>query len=275
MGGTLRPFWQVVLVCTVCSFPRVVSAQTLGGTRPQLADPAAQGALTAFRTALDITTFSGSDADARYNWDVDLLLDADLFDVGFVRGNLLANLETIVGSEFRNVDPNQNNYVVDFSILVRLPRGEIGTTFHHVSRHLSDRPDQGSVSWNMIGVSYADRFDIGPLRVDAGVRGLGTVERAGVDYTAQFEWHSTFELDVTRRVSIIAGGDGVIVPVESEVFMRTTRRGGLMSAGLRFPTPAGAVDLFIGWEQRIDAGQFSHDTVRWMQVGVRLSAAVP
>ena len=34
----------------------------------------------------------------------------------------------------------------------------------------------------------------------------------------------------------------------------------------------GAVDLLAGWEQRIDAGQFTRDTPRWFRLGVRLTA---
>ena len=38
---------------------------------------------------------------------------------------------------------------------------------------------------------------------------------------------------------------------------------------------AGAVDLYAGWEQRIDAGQFTRDTTRWMQAGVRMTVPAP
>ena len=250
-------------------------AQTLGGVRPQTTAPRKSGVLTAFRAALDISHLSGAATDNRYNWDADLVLDADLFDVGVFRGNLFANLETMVGSELRDVDPNQNNYTADFSIFVRLPRGELGTTFHHVSRHLSDRKDLGSVSWNMVGVSYGDRFTLGSLIVDAGIRAMGTIERAGVDYTAQLEWHGHFTRPINSRVSIITGLEGVFVPVEEKMMMRNLKKGGVVFGGIRFPTGAGIVDLYVAWERRIDAGQFTRDIPQWTKSGIRIRTPLP
>lgn len=250
-------------------------AQTVGGVLPVPHAPPDRGVLTAWRTTLDAVHLSGADAGPPFDWDVDFRFDTDLFDLGFVRANLLAQVETIVGSELRNVDPNQNNYTADFSLFFRLPRGELGAMFHHVSRHLADRADQGSVSWNMVGVSYGERFTLGPARLDAGVRAMGTTERAGADYTAQIEWHGTMELPLNRRLAIIAAADGVVAPVEREMFGRDTRRGGRLSGGVRLPSTAAAVDLYVGWEQRIDAGQFARDTTRWMQAGLRVTVPAP
>ena len=183
--------------------PLPAAAQTLGGVRPVPQAPPARGVLTAWHTTLDAVHLAGSDAGPRFDWDIDFRFDADLFDLGFVRANVLAQVETIVGSELRDVDPNQNNYTADFTLFFRLPRGELGAMFHHVSRHLADRADQGSISWNMVGVSYDERFAVGPARIDAGVRAMGTTERAGVDYTAQIEWHGALELPLNPRLAII------------------------------------------------------------------------
>ena len=265
-------FRRGLLLCAVLWWPAPADGQTLGGVRPRMDAPPAHGVLTAFRTTVDIVRLAGSDADARFNWDVDVGIDVDLFDTGAVRGNLLANLETIVGSQLRDIDPNQNNYTTDVAFFFRLPRGELGAAFHHVSRHLGDRADLGSVSWNMVGVSYGDRFTAGPVRLDAGVRAMGTVESASVDYRAQFEVHAGAELPLTGRLALIAAADSVVVPVDGERFGRSTRNGGRVLGGVRLRTGVGAVDLFGGWEQQIDAGQFTRDTARWFRLGMRLAA---
>ena len=276
MHATARRCGRLLLGAALCCAalwrPAPAAAQTLGGPLPRLDVPPARGVLTALGTTLDITRLAGPGADARYNWDADLGIDVDLFHLGFVRGNLLASLETIIGSELRDVDPNQNSYTTDFAVLVRLPRGELGATFHHVSRHLADRADLGSVSWNMVGVVYGDRFTAGPVRLDAGVRAMGTVERASVDYAAQFELHAAAELPLNPRVSLVAAAAAVVVPVERAQLGRSARRGGRVLAGVRLPAGVGAVDLLAGWEQRIDAGQFTRDTPRWFRLGVRLTA---
>ena len=276
MHAALRRGAPLLLCATLCCAtlgrPAAAAAQTLGGPLPRMDVPPARGGLTALGTTLDITRLAGPGADARYDWDADIGIDVDLFDLGFVRGNLLASLETIIGSELRDVDPNQNSYTTDFALFVRLPRGELGAAFHHVSRHLADRADLGSVSWNMVGVSYGDRFEVGPVRVDAAARAMGTVERANVDYVAQIELHGAAELPLNRRVSLVAAAAGVLVPVERAQLGRPTRRGGHVLAGVRLPAGVGAVDLLAGWEQRIDAGQFTRDTPRWFRLAVRLTA---
>ena len=129
MHATSKQICRVVLLCTLSWCPTVATAQTLGGVRPQATAPRQRGVLTGFRTALDIGRVNGSSADARFNWDLDLSIDADLFDLGIVRGNLFGNFETIIGSELRDVDPNQTHYLTDISFFVRLPRGELGATF--------------------------------------------------------------------------------------------------------------------------------------------------
>ena len=126
----------------------------------------------------------------------------------------------------------------------------------------------------MVGVSYGDRFTVGPLRVAAGVRAMGTIQRAGVDYTAQLEWFGDLELPITPRVSVAGAAEWDIVPVDRQMLGRTTRHGGLAFGGVRFPTRAGAIDLYAGWERRIDAGQFSREAARWFRLGLRLRTPV-
>ena len=264
-----------VVVCVMLGCVASAFAQTLGGARPQATAPRQQGGLTAFRTVFDVRHLDGANADSGYDWDLDLSIDFDFVDLGIVRGNVHGVFETIIGNEFRDVDPNQANYVADISVFIRLPRGELATTFHHVSRHQIDRTDAGSISWNMVGVSYGDRLTIGRFAIDAGVRGMGTVERAGVDYRGQVEGYLRLVRPVTPLLSIIAGADGVIVPVATDVLQRDTRRGGRFEGGVRLRSPVGVTDLFAAWEQRIDASSVRRQTTRWAQFGFRLMAPAP
>ena len=106
----------VFFVCILLSLPGTVSGQVLGGHRPEATAPRDFGFLTAFRTTVDIKHLNGADADTRFNWDADLSIDVDVVDAGYFRGNLFINIETIIGNEFRAVDPNQNNYTADISV---------------------------------------------------------------------------------------------------------------------------------------------------------------
>ena len=275
MPLVLRRLVSSAVVCVLVSLPGIASAQMLGGPRPQTTAPRAQGFLTGFRTMFGLQRTSGASVEAAFDWDLDLSIDFDVFDFGFARGNVFGNFETIIGPELRAIDPNQNDYTVDLSVFFRLPRGELAATFHHASRHLVDRARQDSVSWNMLGIAYGDRFSIGQLEVDTGVRGMGAVRRYGVDYLGQFEAYVNMTHSINSALAIIAGGDAVIIPVKSEKFDRGTRNGGRAEAGMRLLAGAAAIDLFAAWERRVDASSVDRETATWAQFGLRLAAPVP
>ncbi len=263
-----------IVACVLLSIPLSGSAQTLGGPGPVPTAPRSRGFLTAFRTNVDIAHLSGADADERFNWDADLSVDIDIVDAGFFRGSLFVDIETIIGSQTRNVDPNQNNYTADMSAFLRLPHGELMTTFHHVSRHLSDRATARSISWNMVGVGYGHRFSLGRFDLDANGRALWTVERAGVDYDAQFDGQVRLTLPLSERYALTASAGGVAVQIDPQESGRDGRTGGQVEGGLRIATGVTTVDLFVALEQRIDAIPGSEDLARWTQLGIRLTAPI-
>lgn len=273
-GRPRRGAVGVVLCCAVW-LPVAASGQVLGGPRAQATAPPNPGMLTRFQTTFDVANLRGGDADRRFNWDVDTAIDVDVVDLGFVRGSVFIGVETIVGSEQRGVDPNQAGYTLEASAFLRLPRGELATTFHHVSRHLADRATMDSVSWNMAGVSYGDRFSLGPFGFEAGARGMKTAGRNGVDYDGQLEGHVNVARAITESMALIAGAEGAIVPIDRSKFGRDTRRGGRIEAGLRVFADSTALDIFVAWEQRIDPMFMVSDTTRWTQFGFRLVAPVP
>ena len=267
----------VFFVCILIGLPGTVSGQVLGGHRPQATAPRDFGFLTAFRTTVDIKHLNGADADTRFNWDADLAIDVDVVDAGYFRGNLFINIETIIGNEFRGVDPNQNNYTADLSVFTRLPKGELSTTFHHVSRHLADRATDKSVSWNMFGVGYGNTFTLGNLNLDAGVRALWTVERAGVDYDAQYGGYLKVIRPFNDRLALIGTIDGVSVRIDPFARNRSGYEGGQLEAGLRITTGVATVDLLVGHERRIDATSTLRELTeltRWTQFGIRLTTPI-
>ena len=274
MPRVLHRLVSSAVVIVLVLLPGIAAAQSLGGPRPQTTALRSRGFVTGVKTLFGLQRI-GAGGEAAFDWDLDLSIDFNLFDVDFARGNVFGNFETIIGSELRAIDPNQSNFTVDLSIFFRLPRGELAVTFHHVSRHLVDRAHQASVSWNMLGMAYGDRFSIGQLEVDAGVRSMGTLRQHNVDYRGQFEAHVNIAHPITPGLSIIAGADAAIVPVRSEKFDRGTRNGGRVEAGMRFLPGAAAIDLFAAWEQRIDASSVDRDTATWAQLGLRVAAPVP
>ena len=262
-------------ICLVLGIPLTATAQVVGSARPATTSPRAYGFMTAFRTALDFKHLSGVDADTRFNWDADVSVDIDVVDAGFFRGNLFISVETIIGNELRDVDPNQNNYTVDGTVFVRLPRGELSTTFHHISRHLSDRATTDAISWNMVGVGYGDRISLGRFELNAGLRALWVVERAGVDYEAELAGYASVVRSLDERFALFGSADAVAVKMDPLEFNRSDQRGGRVEGGLRIITGLAAVDLYLAREQRLDATSSRRDRVHWTNFGIRLATRIP
>ena len=150
-----------------------------------------------------------------------------------------------------------------------MPRGEIGTTFHHVSRHLSDRQNPESVAWNMLGVSYSDLLRVGGFEIVLGSRVLRTVERSSADYETEYTASVRLVRSIHDRVAIIVDVDGTAVGVDADVYGRGAQYGGRLEGGLRFRGGVGAAEVFIGRERRIDADPFDRRPIRWTQLGFR------
>ena len=115
----------------------------------------------------------GGDAE-QFVWIADYGGDVDLLGYGAGRVNFLANYEAIVGEEFRRFDPNQGNYILDVSSSLRRGALELAVVFHHVSRHLSDRPKTFHIDWNMVGIQAVRPVMIGSSRLHLHGRALWT-----------------------------------------------------------------------------------------------------
>ena len=168
--------WGLAGLCVLLAAPSPADAQTSGGPHPAATAERAFGILTDVRMGVGATWLPKK--DERFNWDIDFNADVDLLDVGFLRASAFVNLETIAGTEFRHVDPNQTNFTLDMSVFGRAPRAELGATFHHVSRHRPDRANRRGISWNMLGVVYGERFTWAGTEARATIRALKTVGRS-------------------------------------------------------------------------------------------------
>lgn len=261
-------------VCAIVAGAVPTVAQTTGGPRGAATKERVFGVLTDFRLGLGATWLPKK--DERFNWDIDFNTDLDIFDVGFARASVFFNFETIAGTEFRRVDPNQANYVLDMSVFGRLPRGELGATFHHVSRHRTDRANRQGISWNMLGVVYGDRLTLGGVDIRASVRALKTIEHSPqVDYEGEIDGSLKVTVPVNSRVAFYTDMTSVIVQVDPSVFDRDMRAGGLVEGGLRVGYSGAALELFGGWEARIDADPIALKTERLGMLGFRVLTPRP
>jgi hypothetical protein len=208
--------------------------------------------------------------DPRFTWDTRFGGDVDIVDYVFGRVNGLAEYEAVLGNQFRLFDPNQGNYVLEFSASGRVRSTEIAGVFHHESRHLSDRPKRPAVAWNVLGVRVLRRLDLSGATIDVQ-GGLGRViEHAFVDYS----WTGDLDIVVRRainpRVGLFAHGTGEIYGIDGSESARHSQTQGRVEVGLRVNGPAAAGELFVGFERRIDAYPLDREGRRWVLAGFRI-----
>ena len=256
---------------TLCigAWPSSVHAQTSSAASTARQTPATLGFLTAYRFHLNAARLVSN--DDKFAWDTDFGGDLDFADLRYFRGNLLVNFEGIIGEELRAIDPNQGNYTIDTSAWWRtgMLNGELGATLHHVSRHLSDRGKDFPIAWNMLGFQYTSPLQFSSWDVDIAYRVLRTVQRSFVDYTAEFGGSIEAAHAVHPRVSLILGGEVTLVTVDRTERGRDHQLGGRVEIGARFPGGDGTGEVFLSWEQRIDADPFDLEPTTFTMLGFR------
>jgi hypothetical protein len=211
--------------------------------------------------------------DDRFSWDAHFGGSFDLVDYVGGRAGVILDYEAVLGSEFRPFDPNQGNYILEGSLSKRIgDASEIVAFFHHVSRHLSDRakPIGLPVAWNELGARVLHRTSVGTATVDVDLEGGRAVEHAYVDYTWMGEAHVLVRRPVSDVVGLFAHASGQVFAVNAAIAGRGTQTGGTVDAGIRLNGRAGAIELFVGYEKRVDADPLDRLPQHWGLAGFRL-----
>jgi hypothetical protein len=205
--------------------------------------------------------------DPRFVWEANLGGEIDLVDYRRGRLTFFANYQVGMGDELRKFDPNQGNYILEGSASVRTPV-ELAGVFYHQSRHLSDRPKDQAVDWNMVGVRARHAWIAGATHVDARADLRGTVQRTFVDY--QWELDGRVRADQVLRPGIGLMASGVLRHLGVD---GSRNRGGQTGfraeGGVRFDGSAGAIELFLAAERRIDPYPLEFSTATWFMGGFR------
>lgn len=212
-----------------------------------------------------------ADEDPRFSWDTHWTGDFDLVDYVYGRLGFRADYEAILGQEFRPFDPYQSNYSLSVSASFRRGSSEWALLFHHVSRHLGDRPKRDPVAYNAWIVRLLKRIERGRETIDVNGNIGPVVARAWVDYN----WLGNLDVTVRRPLrpatALYGRGFGVTYGVDEDVAGRGQQWGGRVEAGLRFSGKAGAIDVFGGFERMIDADPLDRLTRQWALAGFRLT----
>ena len=208
--------------------------------------------------------------DQRFAWDAYFGGDIDVVDYVKGRASVLVDYHPVLGSEYRPFDPNQAYYVLETSASYRVGATEIAGVFHHISRHLSDRPKPFAVAWNVLGGRVMRRAERGSVTVDARVGVGAIVQHSFVDYQWTADTEVTIRNAISPRLGVFVHGTGEVFGVDGSDPARSTQTGGRLEAGVRVNGRGGAIELFAGVERRLDADPLDRLPQRWAVAGFRL-----
>ena len=209
--------------------------------------------------------------DQRYSWDTHFGGSFDIADLVVARLGIVADYQAVLGSEYRPFDPNQGSYTLEGFISARVSADtEVAGIFHHVSRHLSDRPKPFAVAYNEVGGRVMRRLKLATSTIDVDLEGGRAVQHSYVDYTWLGEGDVLVRHPISERLGVFGHGSVRLFAVDETVAKRGTPAGGLIEAGLRVTGRAGVLEIFAGYENRVDADPLDRLSQKWGLAGFRL-----
>ena len=212
-----------------------------------------------------------SNEDIRFTWDIHFGGSIDLVDYRAGRVGIYIDYQAVCGSELRPFDPNQANYTLEGFGSKRInDTTEIVGIFHHVSRHLSDRPKDFAVAMNMIGARALKHLDTGGTTVDLDLEGGFILQHSFVDYSWIGELHVQARHPINDHVAVYSRGMGQLIGTDGSIPDRGTLAGGFVEAGVRIKGTGATMELFAGFERRIDAYPLDRMPKQWALAGLRL-----
>jgi hypothetical protein len=209
-------------------------------------------------------------SDDRFSWDGHIGVDVDVLDWGRGRVTFVADYEAVLGAERRGFDLNHGNYILESAVTFRRRDVDISGVFHHVSRHLSDRSNEPAISWNTYGVRVETVARRGRSSVSTRYQAAVAVQQAFVDYTWTTDVRFGVHHALTDRVGLIASAEGGFVGVDRLRFDRGRQCGAAMEGGVRLIGERASLDVFAGYERRVDGFPTERLRVRMFTVGFRL-----
>ena len=139
-----------------------------------------------------------------------------------------------------------------------------------MSRHISDRPKPFAVAWNVLGGRLLHQVAAGSTTVDLAVEGGRVVQHSYVDYTWLGEVNLQVRHPINSHVGLFAHGTGQLFAVDKIVAGRGSQAGGRIEAGIRLNGRGGVMEIFAGYEKRVDADPLDRLPQRWGLAGLRL-----
>jgi hypothetical protein len=228
---------------------RAVAALALAGV---LAARSGQAADFLPASSLHLEAARYAPVERDLNWTATMGGGADLVDFGGLRGYIVGEVETIIGSTRRAFDATQANYHLETGARRRVGRVVVNPFFHHVSRHLSDREKAPAVDWNMLGVRA--ETTLGEVRRVHVLASVGHTTLASlVGYRWEIIGAGDVELLRRERFAAYGAGDARLVTIHPDpALVRGSFVDWRVEGGLRFPRGPRVLETFAAFERRND-----------------------
>jgi hypothetical protein len=228
------------------------------------------GFLSRYDFQLEANVLSGNNG-RQYRWDTHFGGEFDL--INYIKGRLTAviDYEAVLGSELRPFDPNQGIYILEPAASWFVGRNEVSLVFHHVSRHLSDRPKLYGVAYNALLGRYLRKFvlpDNTTLAVRASAGRL--TQKSQVDYTWTIDWDVVARHPMNPHLGLYARSTGEVFGVNPVLRGRDGQYTTRLELGTRVVGQKADLELFLGAEHRLDASVIDFVPVSWAIAGLRV-----
>jgi hypothetical protein len=224
---------------------------------------------------LEANLIGGDSNPDLFRWDSHFGGEFDILNYVKGRATILTDYEAVMGSELRPFDPNQGIYVLEPAASWFVGKNEVAFVFHHVSRHLSDRPKLYSIAFNAIEGRYLRKFDFGGTTLAVRASAGKIVQHSDVDYVWAADWDVRVVHPMNPHVHWYGRSTGEMFGTDPVVRGRsdvqhTTR----LEVGTRLIATKADLDLFVGFERRLDATPLDYlrPPANWGIVGFRVAS---
>jgi hypothetical protein len=209
--------------------------------------------------------------DRRFDWQGRIAADFDIVTVDAWRVSFRAEYEAMLGRERRRYDLNQGNYFFDAALGRRAGGAEVQAIIQHVSRHVVDRENVPAISWNLIGARVRSSLTWGgDRRVEGEIEAGRFMQPAFIDYVWATRAQAAVHEPLTDRLSLVGRANAELIGVHRDIYDRPRVCGGRVELALRVRGHAASVEVFAGYERRVDAFPTDRFRVRWFTVGFRV-----
>jgi len=254
----------MIVLVVLCAFRFAYAQEPLATVPPSLVF------LPRFDFAISLASLASS--DPRFSYDGRATADFDVVDYVNGRTSVFAQYQVVLGNQLRSFDPNQSNYTLEGSSSLRLHGIEVAGVFHHLSRHLSDRPNVQSIAFNAVGGRVLHHFERGKTGIDVRADVERVVQHAFLDYSWVAQMHATARRPFNTMMTVFGRATFETYGVDRAIAGRSQQNGGRVEGGLLINGVRAALEMYAGREQVVDAYPLERTIKRFSFIGFRLQA---